>query len=397
MRRFQTARRSRKRARRSSAPWPTSTPNSRAAASRSRTSRGVMRAGPWASRWGRGYECDPQDSRPSPAVERRAGGGRNDEEYPCGISRSSAPRLRRQSAAGRRKRISGHAPSVPNEARHQIRGRLDDAGCVAPPRNSANYSSSSRASAADPPPTSATDFGSGTLALGWLRARRPPHAIGGQDDHLPIVALALAPRRNGGIALQGQVDHAPVPGAHGVQRDGPPGLLGLLSEPPRQLSQMFEPPLPITFDFNHHPPRNRVLSADDPIHDVLEGIESLAPPADEEAAAVGAHREENAPRVRSGPHLDSARHAKAREDGLERVLAPELERRRRRRRVRCCLWRRLGARVLNLSMRRFVVLHRQQGFPGIHVGRFVLQTTEPAEQGRAHRCPDASLLPPEPE
>src|SRR5438445_1815872 len=107
-----------------------------------------------------------QDSRPSPAVERRAGGGRNDEEYPCGISRSSAPRLRRQSAAGRRKRISGHAPSVPNEARHQIRGRLDDAGCVAPPRNSANYSSSSRlASLAEPPPTLATDFRSGTLAV----------------------------------------------------------------------------------------------------------------------------------------------------------------------------------------------------------------------------------------
>src|SRR5438874_2851416 len=31
-----------------------------------------------------------------------------------------------------------------SEIRHQIRGRLDDAGCVAPPRNSANYSSSSR-------------------------------------------------------------------------------------------------------------------------------------------------------------------------------------------------------------------------------------------------------------
>src|SRR6266481_9484255 len=200
------------------------------------------------------------------------------------------------------------------------------------------------------------------LARGWLRPRRPPHAIGGQDDHFPIVALALAPRRNGRIALQGHVDHAPVPGAHGVQRDGPPGLLGLLSEPPRQLSQMFEPPLPITFDVNHHPPRNRVLSADDPIHDVLESIESLAPPADEEAAAVGAHREQYAPRVLSGPRLDSARDAKAREDGLESVLALELERRRRRRRVRCCLWWGLGARVSTLSV---VVLHGRQGFPGI--------------------------------
>src|SRR2546428_3345558 len=184
MRRFQTARRSRKRARRSSAPWPTSTPNSRAAASRSRTSRGVMGAGPWASRWGRGYECDPQDSRPSPAVERRAGGGRNDEEYPCCISRSSAPRLRRQSAAGRRKRISGHAPSVPNEARHQIRGRLDDAGCVAPPRNSANYSSSSRlASLAEPSPTLATDFRSGTLGSA---ARRLTWRLGALLDDPPF-------------------------------------------------------------------------------------------------------------------------------------------------------------------------------------------------------------------
>src|SRR5438876_11232684 len=60
-------------------------------------------------------------------------------------------------------------------------GRLDDAGCVAPPRNSANYSSSSRlASAADPPPTLATDFGSGTLASRRL---------------LPGVAVELAVER----------------------------------------------------------------------------------------------------------------------------------------------------------------------------------------------------------
>src|SRR5438552_10593530 len=69
------------------------------------------------------------------------------------------------------------APSTAGRAegravRHQIRGRLDDAGCVAPPRNSANYSSSSRlASLAEPPPTLATDFRSGTLAP---RRRAPP-------------------------------------------------------------------------------------------------------------------------------------------------------------------------------------------------------------------------------
>src|SRR2546425_1090046 len=190
---------------------------------------------------------------------------------------------------------------------------------------------------------------------------------------------------------------AGAPGARGFRGAGPPVLLAFLSEPRRRLSQMSEPPLPITFDVNHPPPRSRVLSADDPIHDVLEGIESLAPPADEEAAAVGAHREQYAPPVLSGPRLDNARDAKAREDGLERVLALELERRRRRRRVRRCLWWRLGERVSNLSVRRFVVLHWRQGFPGIHVGRFGLQTMEPGEQGRAHRCPDAGLLPPEPE
>src|SRR2546428_7666660 len=227
MRRFQTARRSRKRARRSSAPWPTSTPNSRAAASRSRTSRGVMGAGPWASRWGRGYECDPQDSRPSPAVERRAGGGRNDEEYPCCISRSSAPRLRRQSAAGRRKRISGHAPSVPNEARHQIRGRLDDAGCVAPPRNSANYSSSSRlASAIDPPPTLATDCGSGTLR-GGARGQGARRGSDERELDRDRRALArLAPRRDAPAQGLGEAAHdvEPEAGAALGARAGAEGL-----------------------------------------------------------------------------------------------------------------------------------------------------------------------------
>src|SRR5437667_1941564 len=97
------------------------------------------------------------------------------------------------------------APSTAGRAegravRHQIRGRLDDAGCVAPPRNSANYSSSSRlASAADPPPTLATDFGSGTLALerrGRVRGERrehlPPAGGGAPDGRMPAVRAAVA-------------------------------------------------------------------------------------------------------------------------------------------------------------------------------------------------------------
>src|SRR5882724_13480702 len=77
------------------------------------------------------------------------------------------------------------------EVRHQIRGRLDDAGGVAPPRNSANYSSSSRlASAADPPPTLATDFGSGTLPGLGRRSRDPVRDLEryGDDGEGRVVA-----------------------------------------------------------------------------------------------------------------------------------------------------------------------------------------------------------------
>jgi len=69
--------------------------------------------------------------------------------------------------------------------------------------------------------------------------------------------------------------HAPVPALIGSASRSP-GLLGLLGKPPRQLGEVLEPPLPVVFDVNHHPPRNRILSADNAIHDVLEGVESLA-------------------------------------------------------------------------------------------------------------------------
>src|ERR671931_458308 len=111
-----------------------------------------------------------------------------------------------------------------------------------------------------------------------------PGSLGGHDDHLSVLPLALAARRNGGIALQGEMDRAPVPRAHRVQRDGPQGVLGLLGEPARELSQVFEAPLAVTFDVNHHPSRTFVLSSDDAIHDVLQRVESLPPPADEKAA-----------------------------------------------------------------------------------------------------------------
>src|SRR5438093_12111416 len=93
------------------------------------------------------------------------------------------------------------APSTAGRAegravRHQSRGRLDDAGCVAPPRNSANYSSSSRlASAADPPPPLAADFGSGTLAGGRGGRSREldqvlPRPVEGQEKQEVVAQVA---------------------------------------------------------------------------------------------------------------------------------------------------------------------------------------------------------------
>src|SRR3989442_4741132 len=129
-----------------------------------------MRAEPWASRWGRGYEraprfrTEPRGRAPrSRGAERRGIPVRYLEEF-----RAPAPTAIGRGATGANLGSRSWCPEP--EVRHPIRRRLDDAGCVAPPRNSANYSSSSRlASAADPPPTLATDFGSGTLAR---RARR---------------------------------------------------------------------------------------------------------------------------------------------------------------------------------------------------------------------------------
>src|SRR5437667_281672 len=133
------------------------------------------------------------------------------------------------------------APSTAGRAegravRHQIRGRLGDAGCVAPPRNSANYSSSSRlASAADPPPTLATDFGSGTLASLLLRLR---HAGGGlTEEHLAglVVEGRGAPEllADGPALLYGRLPGDPlehlVPAAD-VARQEPARLLGEVLE-----------------------------------------------------------------------------------------------------------------------------------------------------------------------
>src|SRR5207248_10326513 len=93
------------------------------------------------------------------------------------------------------------------EVRDQIRGRLDDAGCVAPPRNSANYSLSSRlASAADPPPTLATDFGSGTLDVDV-------------PDRAPGWSRESGRRRLFSTVLRSHV----APGAVAELRDAPPG------------------------------------------------------------------------------------------------------------------------------------------------------------------------------
>src|SRR5207247_10240686 len=98
----------------------------------------------------------------------------------------------------------------------------------------------------------------------------------------------------------------PFPSPLPFSRQRSPRPLCLLGNPPLELGDMLEAPLPVVFDVNHHPPRHTILAADNAIHDVLEGVERLAPSADEQAAAVAAHRELNAPGVRPGPRFDDA-------------------------------------------------------------------------------------------
>src|SRR2546428_1796264 len=75
------------------------------------------------------------------------------------------------------------------------------------------YDSSSRLARRAPrPPGSVRGFIHNLSARGWLRARRPPRAIGGEGDHFSLVAPALATRRNGGDVLPGPGGPPPGPG-----------------------------------------------------------------------------------------------------------------------------------------------------------------------------------------
>src|SRR3989442_504180 len=172
-----------------------------------------MRAEPWASRWGRGYEraprfrTEPRGRAPrSRGAERRGIPVRYLEEF-----RAPAPTAIGRGATGANLGSRSWCPEP--EVRHPIRRRLDDAGCVAPPRNSANYSSSSRlASAADPPPTLATDFGSGTLAP-RRRAEQPALPLG----------IAIPPPRGVRAAVHGERDAGHVAGQVRGEEEGGAG------------------------------------------------------------------------------------------------------------------------------------------------------------------------------
>ena len=164
--------------------------------------------------------------------------------------------------------------------------------------------------------------------------------------------------------------HASLPGAHRAERDGPPHLLRFLGEPPRQLGQMLGSPPPIVFDVNHHPTREPILAAYDQIHDVLESVEGLPPPAYEHALAIATHLEHDSIRVRARSHLDGAGDTKAREDILEGALALASKRLRRPRRVRRSRGRDVGGCPSELERCRLSV---QSGlFATIEAIRFLL-------------------------
>src|SRR5207249_4696285 len=173
---------------------------------------------------------DARDPRFAPVAPRPiavGAGVRNSSKYRTGIPRRSAPRLLGARPRGSVRNLGSRSWCPEPGVRHQIRGRLDDAGCVAPPRNSANYSSSSRlASAIDPPPTLATDFGSGTLRGG---ARGQGERRGSDERELDRDRRALArlaPRRDAPAQGLGEAAHdvEPEAGAALGARAGAEGL-----------------------------------------------------------------------------------------------------------------------------------------------------------------------------
>src|SRR5262245_15755696 len=126
----------------------------------------------------------------------------------------------------------------------------------------------------------------------------------GTDEETTVVALALAHGRDGRIRLQRQMDDSAVPGAHRVERHHVTGLLCFCCQPSGELLERLLSSLTVALDVEDQPHSWIDFVPEDYATDqVFEGIESLAPTADDHSAVCTAQRQVDSRRLASGTDL----------------------------------------------------------------------------------------------
>src|SRR5262249_58095827 len=128
------------------------------------------------------------------------------------------------------------------------------------------------------------------------------------------MTIALAARRHRCVAVERHVDDPAIPGAHRVQRDDTSRLPNLVRKAARERGKVLLPALAIALHVDDHPAGTTILPRHDAVEDILEGIERLAAPPDQEAAAVATHREDERAGIVSPANIDRARKPHVRED-----------------------------------------------------------------------------------
>jgi hypothetical protein len=116
------------------------------------------------------------------------------------------------------------------------------------------------------------------------------------------------------------MDDTAIPRAHGVQRDDGSRLLGLAGETMRKLPQRLLSPLAVALDVERDSePTVSVVAEDDPAHEVLQRVQGLPAPADDDAAVGSSQGEVNGRAL--GPGLLHSRSIdQVSQDGLENLV-----------------------------------------------------------------------------
>src|SRR5947208_5296351 len=137
------------------------------------------------------------------------------------------------------------------------------------------------------------------------------------------MAASLTSRGDARVALEREMHDASIARAHRIEGDHPAGQLRLLCQPSRQLLKCLPPPLPVALDVDDDPASLALaVAADHAVDEVFERVERLATPADDEAASLAAHREENRSRLGGLMDGDGARDAEVAEDLLDKHPSP---------------------------------------------------------------------------